>query len=450
MSRPPRSKFGRLARLGGLTSRVSSSYLGQQVKGVFQNEESRSQSIKKLHLRNAERVVDTMGSLKGAAMKLGQSLAVAVDGVELPPDVARILGKLHDSAAPIPFEDIRTTIEDDLEAPLEDLFAEFDTEPLGAASLAQAHAARLQDGTRVVVKALYTGIEHSVDSDLSALKKLLITSKMLRRDPAEIDGIFKEIRTRLHEELDYYQEAANLTYFREALGHVEGLTIPRTHPTHCTARVLTMDRVVGESADAFVAHASPEARQRAGDLLVTTFYDMTYRLRTLHADPHGGNYLFQPDGSLGIIDFGCVKRFDMYWIAQYAQMALGILDDDPEAAMTHAFETGMLAHRDPDAEKVLWDMARTICTPLLTQHYTCGGPTDDVTARMAALGPRALRHPELKSPPELVYLHRSLGGIYTMLRKLGHSYDYGTLFRRHAAHAIGVAEGRIEDGVLVA
>ena len=90
--KPPRSKLSRLARLGGLSSRVSGSYMGQRVKGIFQDPEQRTAALNKLHLANAERVVETMGTLKGAAMKLGQTLAVAIDGLDLPPDVSRILG----------------------------------------------------------------------------------------------------------------------------------------------------------------------------------------------------------------------------------------------------------------------------------------------------------------------------------------------------------------------
>ena len=114
-TKPPSSRFGRMARLGGLTSRVSGSYLGQRIKGVFQDSDTRRDALHKLHLENAERVVDTMGALKGAAMKVGQSLALATDGLNLPPEVSRILGKLNDRAEPVPFDIIQSSIERELE-----------------------------------------------------------------------------------------------------------------------------------------------------------------------------------------------------------------------------------------------------------------------------------------------------------------------------------------------
>tara|TARA_B100000530_G_scaffold331872_1_gene277283 strand:- start:4 stop:1275 length:1272 start_codon:yes stop_codon:yes gene_type:complete len=423
--------------------------MGQRVKGIFQDPEQRTAALNKLHLANAERVVETMGTLKGAAMKLGQTLAVAIDGLDLPPDVSRILGKLHDSAEPIPFEDIRAMIESELDAPLEELFGTFDPVPIGAASLAQAHAATLKDGTDVVVKTLYEGIETSIDSDINALKSMLITGKVFRRDPKEMNAIFEEIRERLLEELDYYQEAANLEWFRQAFKDVEGVTIPGTYPELCTQRVLTMDRIPGKSADDFLVDATPEARQRAGTLLAESFYTMVYKLRALHADPHGGNYLFQPDGSIGIIDFGCVKRFDLYWIADYAKMTLGFIDDDPIMAMDSAAKVGILGKRDPETEQVLWDFAQIIGEPLIADEYTCGSSAEPLTTKIAQFVPAVLRQPEIKGPPDVVMLHRSLHGIYTLLRKLRHTHDYGRLFRGHAHHAIGVSEGRITDPISI-
>jgi predicted unusual protein kinase regulating ubiquinone biosynthesis (AarF/ABC1/UbiB family) len=174
MASPPKSKLSRIARLGGLSSRVSGSYLGQRIKGAFQDEDTRRSALKKLHLENAERVVATMGNLKGAAMKVGQGIAQAVEGMNLPPEMVKVLSQLNDKAEPIEFSLIRSAVEHELEGALEDLFTDFDEEPLGTASLAQAHAARLPTGERVVVKVLHEGIEDSVDSDLSALRTMLV------------------------------------------------------------------------------------------------------------------------------------------------------------------------------------------------------------------------------------------------------------------------------------
>lgn len=447
--RPPRGKMGRLARLGGLTSRVSGSYLGQRLLGAFQNQDDRDASLRRVHLQNAERIVDTMGTLKGAAMKFGQSLAQIVDGMDLPPEVAGILGKLNNKAEPIPFSVIKAAIESELEAPIPDLFADFDEEPLGTASLAQAHAARLPSGAPVVVKVLHEGIEDSVDSDLAALKTIFITGRVLRRDRDEIEETFAELRERLGEELDYYQEAANLEYFRGSMAGFPDIHIPATHPALCTERVLTMDRLLGRSLDDFLKVATPQARQRAGDLLALTFHDMFYRQRALHADPHPGNYLFRKDGGIGILDFGCVKRFDVYFVANYARMARFLVEGDRDAFIDAARAVGVLTD-GPDASlDVLWQFGEAICHPLRVDTYDCSDGIDEITTRVQRLTPALLRYPNIRSTRSIIYLHRTLNGVYSMLRRLNHRGNYRELFLRHAAHAIDVAEGRQTDGAPV-
>ena len=445
MARPPRSKLSRLARLGGLSSRVSSSYLGQRLKGAFQDEDTRERALRRLHVENAERVVATMGNLKGAAMKVGQGIAQAVEGLNLPPEMAQTLSQLNNRAEPIAFDLIRRSIESELDGALEDLFLDFDEEPLGTASLAQAHAARLKTGERVVIKVLHEGIEESVDSDLMALRSMLIAGRVLRRDKEEIDAVFAEIRARLSEELDYYQEAANIEYFRRALASRDGVVVPATHPRFCTGRVLTMDRVAGRPLDDFLEVASPEARARAGSTLVETFHDMVYRLRTVHADPHAGNYLFQRDGTVGLLDFGCVKRFDVFWMGRYARMARGIVLDDREAFRRNALELDILRGDDPTDGDVLWDLAQLICAPLRVPRYACGTEDDQVLSQVKSHVPRVMARRNIRGPQDLVFLHRSLGGTYNMLRRLQHAYDYQDLFLRHTRHAVDVADGRKDD-----
>ena len=106
-----KSRWGRIAKLGELSTKVSSSYLGQRVAGMFQQTKEREESLRSTHLKNAERIVDTMSVLKGAAMKVGQSLAVMADSMDLPEEVSSILSKLNDQAQPVPYDDIKKVIQ---------------------------------------------------------------------------------------------------------------------------------------------------------------------------------------------------------------------------------------------------------------------------------------------------------------------------------------------------
>jgi predicted unusual protein kinase regulating ubiquinone biosynthesis (AarF/ABC1/UbiB family) len=442
MAKPP-NNFGRLAKLGGLTSRVSSSYLGQRVKGVFQDRETRQRDERQLHIDNAQRVAETMGKLKGAAMKVGQQLAQAVEGMDLPPEVGGALRDLNNKAEPVAFEVVQAEIERQLERPVDELFAWIDPTPLGTASLAQAHAARLPDGTQVVVKVLHPGIEHSVDTDLNALRRLLVGSRVLNRDRREIDALFSEIRERLLEELDYYQEAANLAFFRELFHDDPAVQIPATHSAWCTDRVLTMDHLPGVPLDAFLEVASPEAKQRAGTTLARTFFRMTYGACALHADPHEGNYLFTPDGGVGILDFGCVKRFDEYWIADYARIAEAAFDGDVDEQLRINRKLGALTEdAGPEAEALLLDFIGAIAIRFKQGRVTLGGDPDPVAEQLKVLAPRFLLFPkQIHTPREVLYLHRALGGLYAMLRRLDARGDWGAMAREWHRHAIQRVDG---------
>lgn len=443
MSKQPTSRLGRLARLSGLTSKVGSSYLGQRVAAVFQDDDTRKDAMRRLHITNAERVAETMGQLKGAAMKVGQGLAQIAEGLDLPEEVGRALSKLNDRAEAVPFQTIREDIERELEAPLDKLFSRIDPEPLGTASLAQAHAAWLPDGRPVVVKVLHRHIEHSVASDLTALKGLFVTGKILQRDRAEVDMIFDEIRERLEEELDYYNEAANLNFFANAFRDVPGIRVPATHPSLCTGRVLTMDRLPGKPLEEFLKDADERARQQAGLNLARSFFVMVYELRALHADPHAGNYLFEPDGTLGILDFGCVKRFDEYFVADYARVAEHGIAGDKHTTLQLLRKLGGLCSEDPGAAELLWELVEIMAMPFRAGKFMAGGPEDDLQERTRNIGPRFLRYPEIRTPRDMIYLHRALGGIYSMLRRLQVSANWRALSRPYHEQAIKRAEGRV-------
>jgi predicted unusual protein kinase regulating ubiquinone biosynthesis (AarF/ABC1/UbiB family) len=430
------TRFSRLSKLGALTTRVSTSYLGHAVAGLFQDEQARKDSTDKLHRENAERIVKDLGSLKGAAMKVGQAVAQLSDSLDLPPDVRLVLGKLHDRVEPVPFTQVQARVEAELGGSLSDLFKRFDPEPVGTASLGQAHSACLPDGTEVIVKVLHTGIDSSVHADLSALKTMLVAGRFLRRPKEEIDAIFEEIEERLKEELDYQLEAQNLQEFRryfindpELSGEVR---VPLAHLGWSTKTVLTMERLPGRPLTVFAASAPESSKQRAGITLAKAQLTMQYLHRAIHADPHPGNYLFTPDGKLGILDFGCVRRFDLQWMAGYGGCGLATRVNDRKGCMQSALKIGALTQRDPVSEDALWALCRAIGRPFRDGEFSFDPISDDVQEQIAAAMPKIMLAPCLRSPRELVFLHRSLAGLHQILRILKPRADWGQLFEERA------------------
>jgi predicted unusual protein kinase regulating ubiquinone biosynthesis (AarF/ABC1/UbiB family) len=440
--RPPSSRIGRLSRLGRLGGRVGGSYVKQKVKGLFQDPDKQRRALERLNIDNADQLVETLSTMKGAAMKLGQGMANVATGLDLPEEVTSRLAKLHKDAEPISFRVIQEDIEAQLERPLHVAFARFDPRPIGTASLGQAHAATLPDGREVVVKVLHRGIDGSVKSDLAALKALMLTGRFLRRNRGEVDAIFDEIRARLEEELDYLQEAANIHQYTQLLADHPDVRIPSVHPGWSTERVLTMDRLPGVGIERFLQDSTPQARQRAGLTIVKLLMTQIFRYRTLHADPHPGNYLFEPDGRVGLLDFGCIKRFDEYWIAHYARAGLAAVEGRKADCMQACRDLGALHGASPEAEELLWQMVSTLLHPMTQGRYTVGAHDDTVLERIAPIGHKLVRYPQVRAPRDLVYLHRALGGTYVLLRRLVVRGDFGAILREHAGYAIAHADGR--------
>lgn len=426
------SKLSRLAKLGTMTTGVASSYLGQRIGSLFQDDEGKKESLARAHNENAERIVQSLGQLKGAAMKVGQAVAQVADGLDLPAEARGILGKLHDKAEPVPFATIKRQVEAELGGGIDTLFKSFEPEPVGTASLGQAHAAVLPDGTEVVVKVLHDGIDHSVDSDLSALKTMLVAGRVIKREREEVEAIFAEISERLHEELDYRSEAANLQEFRRYFADVEDVTIPFVHEGWSTSRVLTMERLPGRPLPVFVATARDAAKQRAGLAIGNAFMKMEYVHRALHADPHPGNYLFTPEGKVGILDFGCVRRYDVEWMSTYGHVGYHTMVGEREPAMRYSLALGAIKERDEAAEDLLWDLCVAIGKPFRGGEFEMGGPEDDVQDVVTTLVKKIMIQGKLKAPRELVFLHRGLGGTHQILKQLHARADWRALFMHYA------------------
>ena len=438
-------KISRLAKLSGLTSRVSSSYLKQRIKGVFQSEEENTEAVKNLNVENADRIVEAMGILKGAAMKVGQSVALLADSMDLPEEISQKFSRLHDQAEPVPFHIIEEVLAEEYQGKQHEIFSRIDPEPLGTASLAQAHAAWLADGRSVVIKILHRGVEISVDTDLAALKTILITGRFLRRSREEIDTIFDEIKLRLREELDYQNEAENLLRFHQFFKDRDDVVIPYPLVDLSTKKVLVMERIMGDNLDGFIVSASPEIRHKAGDTLVSLFHEMVYVFRALHADPHGGNFLFREDGSIGLLDFGCVKRLEPVFLDSYAKLGNAIVDEDNDALFQLCEEMGILKDATDEAKESFLGLVEVLREPFQSAMYHSGSQQDQLMEKIKKVSPTVLRHPSVRSPRDLIFLHRSLIGIYSMLCRLEHKGPYEQIRRSYADFAIEVSKGLKED-----
>jgi predicted unusual protein kinase regulating ubiquinone biosynthesis (AarF/ABC1/UbiB family) len=303
VSKPPNSgTLTRGLRLGKLGLSLTGSYLGYQAQNLLFGENEQRQ--RRFHKDSSRKVRQELGSLKGAAMKLGQLLSLQTPS--LPEEVTRELAGLQMQAPPMHPTLARAQFKASLGKYPEEVFRDFDVEPFAAASLGQVHRAVTRRGEEVAVKIQYPAIRTAIENDFRLLRSATLPARITGHMP---QSILNEVQRGFLEETDYLHEAKNIEFFSQALGDVKYLTVPKVLRDTTTDRVLTMSFVEGEVAGTFLDRNPPAAvRDLIGERLVELFYYQLHHLRALHADHHPGNYLFQSDGRIGLVDFGCVKR----------------------------------------------------------------------------------------------------------------------------------------------
>jgi hypothetical protein len=296
-------------RIGKLGFGLVGSYLGYQAQNLLLSESGKAQRRARFQQKASKQVTGELGALKGAAMKLGQLLSMQ-SGV-IPEEALRELAALQMHAPGMHATMARAQFKASMGKFPEDVFREFDPEPFAAASLGQVHRALTRKGEKVAVKIQYPAIRSAIENDFKVFRSATFAPQLTGHLPtAAID----EAQRGVMEETDYVNEAKNLKYFREQFADIEWVTVPRVYEELSSGRTLTMSFVEGRTLGGFLeTKPSQQLRDLVGARLIELFEIQTCRLQALHADPHPGNYLFRPDGHIGMIDFGCVKRFDLDW-----------------------------------------------------------------------------------------------------------------------------------------
>jgi predicted unusual protein kinase regulating ubiquinone biosynthesis (AarF/ABC1/UbiB family) len=309
----PQGRLARTAPLVALATRTA----GEAVVAGLRGKLAGADGVE-FHARTAERYAQLLGHSRGALMKAGQMLSFTPTNPAVPAEFQSIyhtaLSRLRDDAPQMEGELVRAVLERELGQRAESVFAEFQWEPLAAASVGQVHAARLRDGREVAVKVQFPGVAEAIHSDLKNAELLAtflsLTLGGISRLKLSFDfrGMAREMSARITEELDYRLEAASQAEFADIYRGHPFIHIPDVIGELCTDRVLTQELVRGRSWSAALT-AEQELRDRWAEAIFRFTYGSNSRFCLVNADPHPGNYLFHEDGSVSFLDFGCVKRF---------------------------------------------------------------------------------------------------------------------------------------------
>jgi predicted unusual protein kinase regulating ubiquinone biosynthesis (AarF/ABC1/UbiB family) len=414
----PPTGGNRFLKLAGMTASVAGDYARSRIKRLVQSEEQARAAQQEQLQRMGTQIADTLGELKGAAMKLGQMASLAAD--LLPKELAKPLQSLQKEAPPVAFSVIEEQIGSEFDQPLERLFEHFEREPFAAASIGQVHRARV-DGQEVICKVQYPGVDAAIDSDMRHLKLTLLASGMLRVDKKSLDAVFREISLRMHEELDYCNESDNVRAFRAFHRRHPFVQVPEVIGHRSAKRVLTLAYLEGDSlGELDELGYSPEERDRCGENLWRAMESQIYDYGTLHADPNPANFAFRRDGTVIIYDFGCVKQLAPGIAEGYEQLARHALAEDYRSVEQTLRALGVRRDSGREVPEAFYKLWRD----WLAQPILASDPFDFGSARfgqtaISTLAPESLKYVGAFQPSsEVVFLNRTLGGHYAILRNM--------------------------------
>ena len=449
----PTGRIRRTAKVAGLAGGQTARNYATKAANLTRDQDGRRQAASRRQAEAAEQILEVLGNMKGVAMKVGQ-IASFMDTGAFPEEaqerIQAKLAELRDSAPQVAFKDMRTVIEDELEQPLDEAFAEFDEEAVAAASIGQVYRARLADGRDVAVKVQYPGVATAVRSDLQNIGLLMQVAKRIAPG-LDAKALAAELRERLGDELDYEHEAqAQRAFARAWRGH-PFVFVPDVVTSLCRERVLVTEWVDGLGYED-VKGLPVDERDRFGEIVYRFFFGSLYRNGHFSGDPHPGNYKLMDDGRVAFLDFGMTKRVSREYVdAEIRAIRFGMEGDadglHAELAAMGFFDASdaglppdaVLAHFRDLTSWYIEDREVTLDRDLVAQVLIdSGDPRSDHWALM--------RRETL--PPDAMLARRMEALALGRAREPGSDRELApdrprVAVRRSALHAAGRAGGRL-------
>ncbi|HMA47002.1 MAG TPA: AarF/ABC1/UbiB kinase family protein, partial [Frankiaceae bacterium] len=367
MSDIPKRAVARSAKLATLPLGIA----GRATLGVGRRLGGRPAELvaTELQQRTAAQIFRVLGELKGGAMKLGQALSVFE--AALPEEVAgpyrAALTKLQEAAPPLPASAVHRVLRDQVGGDWRSHFLDFEDRPSAAASIGQVHRAVWSDGRQVAVKVQYPGAGPALLSDLNQLGRVARLFGALNPG-LDVKPLITELKARVGEELDYRLEAAWQRAFAHVYDGDPDVCVPKV--VGGSERVLVTEWIDGIPFSQIIRNGSRQQRDRAGLLYVRFLYSCPARVGLLHADPHPGNFRLLPDGRLGVLDFGAVKRLPGGLPEPIGRLVRLALAGDAATVLAGLRDEGfVLPSVRIDAEEVL-DFVLPMLDPIRNEVWT--------------------------------------------------------------------------------
>lgn len=367
--------------------------------------------------KEAVRLREALGGLKGPLMKVAQIMATIPDAV--PKEFAEELAQLQSDAPSMGWSFVKRRMANELGADWQNKFAQFSQQAAAAASLGQVHRAKSLNGLDLACKLQYPDMASVIEADLRQLKIVMAVFEHYDR-AVSTQEIQKEIADRLREELDYIREAKHISLYRFMLAEEKGITIPETVPELCTDRLLTMTWLEGEKLVDAASRKSLKERNLIAMNMFKAWYTPFYYYGVIHGDPHMGNYTIRPDNGLNLLDFGCVRIFPPHVVQGVIMLYRALLAKNQEQAI-EAYKIWGFKNISKELVRTLNIWAEFIYAPLLEDktrliEETNTGIYGRATANKV--------HAELRKiggvtvPREFVFMDRAAVGLGSVFLKL--------------------------------
>ncbi|TYP92541.1 Phosphotransferase enzyme family protein [Fodinibius salinus] len=416
----PSSKLERGKIFAKTGLKVGTNYAKRYLKKSVGNKET--EEGQQFHTNNARQVFNEFSKLRGTALKIAQSLSM--DEGMLPEEFAEVMTEAQYSVPPINKALARSIIKRELGDYPERLFAEFNSEAFAAASIGQVHQARLKNGQKVAVKIQYPNVRNTISSDMTMAKTLM---RRLVNGGANLDEYFDEVESTLIEETDYQQEAQYLNYFHDRFDGKEVAT-PKYIEELSSQKVLTMSFVEGHHLKEYLAtDPSQEERNYFGQLLWDFFHDQVEQRNFIHADTHPGNFFFRNDGKLGVVDFGCVKKFSEEFTQNYMQLLPTHLEQDEQQIRDLYKRLDIIKENPPNPEKeekffqFCKGYGDTYAQPYMGDQFDFSDP--EFKKRINHYAKKMPMMNEPRGDKNFIYSTKVHIGLYSILMKLKATID---------------------------
>lgn len=423
MSDIPKSRWARGTKLLSTLTQMAAKEIGTRLPGAALEAAERLQ----VRVEQTRLLVETLTQMKGAAMKAGQLLSL--EGQDfLPPEVLEVLQGLQSEAKFMPEAEVQRILQNELGTKLQSL--KVHPTPLAAASIGQVHRATT-NGQTLALKIQYPGIADSIETDVAMLKGLVEKFYFITGKKADLTALFEEVKTLLVQETNYSLEADFMQTYAKAFEGRAGFRVPKAVSEYSTHKLLAMEFIEAMRLSDWIKIASASQKQKLGEQVMELFLIEYLEVGLVQTDPNLGNFLVDHDENLVLLDFGACKSYSEDFRHRYRNILRFAMERKRPELLEESLAFGLLdAREEQNARDLYLQMMDVVIAPFRHQGiFDFSQETYSKASRDASIQfARALKY----SPPpkNIIFLHRKLGGVFQILKRLEVKMDMGEVWKK--------------------